>query len=627
INLASGEYADVSKRPRLTVWYRVATPTPTLTPTRTSTPTLTPTPTATATATPKATATASPTPTPTATPPITCADFEAESGFMVVPMTVGEHPGASGGQYVYSTVDYGGAVTVTFSLEEAGHWMVEGRVWGPDYESDSFYASMDGGPDALWDIPITTYWACHMVRDRLSSPDPLVYPLEAGEHQFTVRGREAGARLDAFRLAPAASPTPTTTPTATATAEPAPDLSGSTKAADKTMVDYFQGVAYTVTLRNSGLPGYIWMTDTVPALLTYVPGSATAGAAYDADLNAVLWQGVLGTDEAVEVAFVTAGPMPPLAHDTAIVNTAIIHDGVHLPLERSVTVLANPWPTPTPTASPTASPVPNLSGSTKVADKALVDYFQGVAYTVTLQNSGDPAHVWMTDTVPALLAYVPGSATGGATYDADLNAVLWNGWIGRGESTQVTFGTSGPVPVVPHDTMIANTVLIDDGVHPPFERVALVKANPWPTPTVTATSSPSATPTATATAGPSPTATATPYSVGVTTSLTPGVALGLGQPITLTFAATMDRDSLALHFDPPVPFQVRWEGPRLASGNRQGVESAVIVHDPFRPAALYRLVLEDGWSSDGGRVTPQSWLFFTEESFLALPLILTQAGP
>ena len=507
-NVASSEHPEVGKRPRLVVWYREPTPTPsptatsTPTPTATATPTSTPTPTHTPTATPTPTATATATSTPTPTPTFGCADYEAEDGFIMVPMTVGSHPGASGGEYVYSTVKYGGWVTMTFTLDQPGYWIVEARVWGLDVDSDSFYARMDGGEDALWDIPVSQWWVCDFVKDRFAGPAPLIYTLDAGTHHFTVRGREAGARLDAFRLVRSTPPTPGPTATPTETATPGP----------------------TPTATPTG-------TDT---------------------------------------------PTP------------------------TSTPTATPTPTPTPTETP--MPPPNLSPSYKVADKAVVEYFQGVTYTVVLRNVGGTARVWMTDTVPSLLAYVPGSATGGATYDAGLNAILWSGDLTPGQVVTVTFRTSGPVPPIPHDTVIVNTAVIHDGVNRPLERSAVVVANPWPTPTPTAT----------------------PHVVTVTTSLVPGRPVGLQEPILLTFSEPMERESVALRFEPEVGFALQWEGPRASArqAGGGGTDVATIVHDPFRPATAYRLILEEGRSQAGGQVAPTAWPFLTEGARLGLPLIL-----
>lgn len=85
-------------------------------------------------------------------------------------------------------------------------------------------------------------------------------------------------------------------------------------------------------------------------------------------------------------------------------------------------------------------------------------------------------------------------------------------------SVTITFSVNGPTPIIPHDTMIYNTVQIYDGVSTPFQRSAAVKVNQQATPTNTSTLVPtntntptlSATPTDTSTPTPSPTNTHTP---------------------------------------------------------------------------------------------------------------------
>jgi len=119
-----------------------------------------------------------------------------------------------------------------------------------------------------------------------------------------------------------------------------------------------------------------------------------------------------------------------------------------------------------------------------------------------LQNAGAPAQVYITDTIPSLVTYVPGSATGGATYDGALNAVLWNGRMETGQVVAISFRVSGPFPTIPPNTPIINNVIINDGVHGPFIRSVLVIANTALTPTVTATPTRTATVTGTPTATP-----------------------------------------------------------------------------------------------------------------------------
>jgi hypothetical protein len=174
-------------------------------------------------------------------------------------------------------------------------------------------------------------------------------------------------------------------------------------------------------------------------------------------------------------------------------------------------------PTPTPTDTPTATPttvLPDLGASSKTADRDTIDYCQPLYYTIELDNAGPgmATSVRITDAVPSLLTYFPGTVSGGAVYDSEKDIITWAGSLASGETHTISFGCSGPVPPIPHDTLITNEVVIDDGVHVPFTRSVTITANPWPTatPTATPTITPTSTATPTATPTVTPTATATP---------------------------------------------------------------------------------------------------------------------
>jgi uncharacterized repeat protein (TIGR01451 family) len=181
---------------------------------------------------------------------------------------------------------------------------------------------------------------------------------------------------------------------------------------------------------------------------------------------------------------------------------------------------ATPTDTPTPTSTPTETPtetptttpttgLPDLSTSSKTADRDTIEYFETVFYMIVLENSGSgvAASVCITDVIPSFLTYLDNSISGGAVYNPATNTITWTGSLAGGESHTVSFGCNGPLPVIPHDTLIVNEVVIDDGVSPPFARSVTIIGNPWPTPTATA--SPTAIPTATPTSTPTPTATPT----------------------------------------------------------------------------------------------------------------------
>ncbi len=177
------------------------------------------------------------------------------------------------------------------------------------------------------------------------------------------------------------------------------------------------------------------------------------------------------------------------------------------------TVTPTATPTATPTETPTATPttaLPDLTASSKTADRATIDYFESVYYTIELHNSGPgvAASVQITDVVPSLLTYLDGTVTGGAVYNLETDTITWAGSLAGGETRTITFGCSGPTPPIPHDSPITNQAVVDDGFHAPFIRFVTIIANPWPTATPTATLTTTATSTVTATA--TPTATSTP---------------------------------------------------------------------------------------------------------------------
>jgi len=182
------------------------------------------------------------------------------------------------------------------------------------------------------------------------------------------------------------------------------------------------------------------------------------------------------------------------------------------------------------TAAPHAGE-PDLSASSKVAEPTVAQYFQNVAYTITLRNEGDlGASVTITDTPP--MAYKDGTASGGLWWDDAAGALRWQGEVAAGAERVLSFLVRGPTPIIAHGSLLVNDVVIDDGVHAPFVRSASVLANPWPTPTLTPTFTVSPAPTETPT--PSRTPSATPTSPAGPFLMVPVLAyVHAGQTITV----------------------------------------------------------------------------------------------
>jgi len=170
-----------------------------------------------------------------------------------------------------------------------------------------------------------------------------------------------------------------------------------------------------------------------------------------------------------------------------------------------ITSTTTPTDTATPTATPTSTTgLPDLSTSSKTADRDTVDYLETIFYAIVLRNSGSVAatSVRITDAIPPFLTYLDDSVSGGAVYNPEKDVVTWAGSLAAGEEHTISFGCSGPSPIVPHDTLIVNEVVIEDGVNAPFARSVTIIGNPLPTPTATA--SPTAIATLTPTTTPTP---------------------------------------------------------------------------------------------------------------------------
>jgi len=207
-----------------------------------------------------------------------------------------------------------------------------------------------------------------------------------------------------------------------------------TKTEDRKEVIPGKVLTYALTLNKIGatvLPG-VSLTDPIPEHKSYVPDSATGGAAYDPVLDRVQWSGVLPAMTQMTFTFqaVVEKPRPPgppklggTGGGTVITNTATLDDGQAHTLQASAT---------------TTVMGPDLTSSTKTTDKALALAGDTLAYTITLLNTGSlsATDVSLVDPIPENTVYVPGSVTGGAVYNAALDRIEWTGDVPAGSEQE-----------------------------------------------------------------------------------------------------------------------------------------------------------------------------------------------
>jgi uncharacterized repeat protein (TIGR01451 family) len=135
--------------------------------------------------------------------------------------------------------------------------------------------------------------------------------------------------------------------------------------------------------------------------------------------------------------------VPP---QTVIANTAVINDGAGFTYTRTVTTTAH---------------IVDLSASTKTVEEALAVPGDALTYTIVLRNNGEAIGAGFVDPIPAQTSYVADSATGGATYDAELHRIQWSGVMPARSEWAFTFAVTTD-PSLPDDTLIVNVATIAD---------------------------------------------------------------------------------------------------------------------------------------------------------------------
>ena len=132
--------------------------------------------------------------------------FEAESAGLVPPMAVASDTNAGQGQFILSSISDSGSVTFDVNIPVSGVYSIWSRVLSPDDSRDSFYVSVDGGSEDIYDTAEgtrTNAWQWTVVNGRGGTNfttalaiNPRTFRLGAGLHSIVFRARESGTGLD-----------------------------------------------------------------------------------------------------------------------------------------------------------------------------------------------------------------------------------------------------------------------------------------------------------------------------------------------------------------------------------------------------------------------------------------------
>ena len=121
--------------------------------------------------------------------------IEAEKGKISGKMKVVDDQKASGGKAVVSAK--GGVLEYEFTVDEAGDYVIWGRVIGVKGNQDSFFVVINEGPQLIWDTNAKKYtWKPVKGRNK-----PAKHKLKKGKNTLKIKCREPNATIDKIFVA------------------------------------------------------------------------------------------------------------------------------------------------------------------------------------------------------------------------------------------------------------------------------------------------------------------------------------------------------------------------------------------------------------------------------------------
>ena len=106
----------------------------------------------------------------------------------------------------------GGKAVFSFTITNAGNYVIEALANAPDDNANSFFLNIDTAPtdEMIWDFDVADGFEKHMANWRGSgdagNPEfaPKIFKLEPGDHKVILVGREPGTLLKSLTIRPAA---------------------------------------------------------------------------------------------------------------------------------------------------------------------------------------------------------------------------------------------------------------------------------------------------------------------------------------------------------------------------------------------------------------------------------------
>jgi hypothetical protein len=137
--------------------------------------------------------------------------WEAESGFVLHGMTVGEDPRASQGRYVAQpearqVYRLPGSVTWMLEVARPGRYYLWARTIAPNEKANSFYVQMMSDTDEIpvrdaWHLRTSSQWTWQrLTSGKNQTPTPV--DLLAGRAWLQLRTREPETKIDRLLLTP-----------------------------------------------------------------------------------------------------------------------------------------------------------------------------------------------------------------------------------------------------------------------------------------------------------------------------------------------------------------------------------------------------------------------------------------